>query len=194
MSQTFCKEAISPSISSKVMHTGGSRRITLALLPDGATRWDDLPPATAPEATPAIRDTLSLARQQWVFYDTALQRLDRRARTPQHALQCEAAGVVTAMLAGAARVLAGRQAELQGTVSFMFQPVPQGALPTLMAATDPAAKPGGYYGPQGFMEVRGLPGEASAPGRSLDVAVARKLWDVSEELSGVRFPERAAAA
>ena len=78
--------------------------------------------------------------------------------------------------------------------SFMFQPVPQGALPTLMAATDPAAKPGGYYGPQGFMEVRGLPGDASAPGRSLDVAVARKLWDVSEELSGVRFPQRAAAA
>jgi NAD(P)-dependent dehydrogenase (short-subunit alcohol dehydrogenase family) len=79
-------------------------------------------------------------------------------------------------------------------LSFIFQPVPQGALPTLMAATDPAAKPGGYYGPQGFMEIRGLPGEASAPGQSLDVAVARRLWDVSEELSGVRFPERAAAA
>jgi len=77
---------------------------------------------------------------------------------------------------------------------FVFQPVPQGALPTLMAATDPAAKPGGYYGPQGFMEMRGLPGNASPPSQSLDVAVARRLWDVSEELSGVRFPERAAAA
>lgn len=77
---------------------------------------------------------------------------------------------------------------------FIFQPVPQGALPTLMAATDPAAKPGGYYGPQGFMEVRGLPGDASPPNQSLDLAVARRLWDVSEELSGVRFPERAAAA
>ena len=78
--------------------------------------------------------------------------------------------------------------------AFMFQPVPQGALPTLMAATDPSAKPGGYYGPQGFMEVRGIPGEASPPSQSLDLAVARRLWDVSEELSGVCFPERAAAA
>jgi len=79
-------------------------------------------------------------------------------------------------------------------LSFIFQPVPQGALPTLMAATDPAAKPGGYYGPKGFMEIRGLPGEADAPSQSLDRDVARRLWEVSEELSGVRFPERAAAA
>jgi hypothetical protein len=38
----------------------------------------------APEATPTIRDTLSLARQQWVFFDNALQRMDHHARTPQH--------------------------------------------------------------------------------------------------------------
>ena len=79
-------------------------------------------------------------------------------------------------------------------LSVMFQPVPQGALPTLMAATDPGAKPGGYYGPQGLLEIRGLPGEASAPGQSLDIAAARRLWDVSEELSGVRFPTLAMAA
>jgi NAD(P)-dependent dehydrogenase (short-subunit alcohol dehydrogenase family) len=78
--------------------------------------------------------------------------------------------------------------------TFLFQPVPMGALPTLMAATDPSAKPGGYYGPQGVMEVRGVPGDASPPGQSLDLTVARRLWDVSEELSGVRFPERAVAA
>jgi NAD(P)-dependent dehydrogenase (short-subunit alcohol dehydrogenase family) len=78
--------------------------------------------------------------------------------------------------------------------SFLFQPVPQGALPTLMAATDPAAKPGGYYGPRGLFEIRGEPGEASPPSHSLDAAIARRLWDVSEELSRVRFPIRAEAA
>ncbi len=72
--------------------------------------------------------------------------------------------------------------------SFLFQPVPQGALPTLMAATDPQAKPGGYYGPQGLLEMRGRPGEASPPGQSLDEAVAHRLWDISEELSGIHFP------
>ena len=79
-------------------------------------------------------------------------------------------------------------------LGFLFQPVSQGALPTLFAATDPAARPGGYYGPQGFFEMRGEVGEASPPSQSLDAAVARRLWDVSEELSGVRFPERAIAA
>ncbi len=76
-------------------------------------------------------------------------------------------------------------------LSLLFQPVPQAALPTLMAATDPQAKPGGYYGPQALFEIRGRPGPASAPARSLDLAVAHKLWEVSEELSGTRFPARA---
>jgi NAD(P)-dependent dehydrogenase (short-subunit alcohol dehydrogenase family) len=79
-------------------------------------------------------------------------------------------------------------------LSFLFQPVAMGALPSLFAATAPDASPGGYYGPKGMMEVRGEVGEASRPNQSLDVAVARRLWDVSEELSGVRFPERAIAA
>lgn len=77
-------------------------------------------------------------------------------------------------------------------LSMLFQPVPQGALPTLMAATDPHAKRGGYYGPQGLFETRGRPGEASAPAQSLDRAVARRLWEVSEQLAGVRFPALAA--
>ncbi len=79
-------------------------------------------------------------------------------------------------------------------LSVLFQPVPLGALPTLMAATDPHAKRGGYYGPQGLFEIRGRPGEASAPARSLDLAVARRLWEVSEQLGGIRFPALATAA
>lgn len=77
---------------------------------------------------------------------------------------------------------------------FMFAPVPQAALPTLFAATSPEAKAGGYYGPDGFMEVRGEVGVAKSPSQSLDVAVARRLWDVSENLSGLRFPFAARAA
>lgn len=79
-------------------------------------------------------------------------------------------------------------------MQFLFQPVEMGALPTLMAATDPAAKPGGYYGPTGIMEMRGAPGEAKPPRQALDIAVAKRLWDVSEELSGARFPRMGLAA
>lgn len=79
-------------------------------------------------------------------------------------------------------------------LSFLFQPVPQGALPTLMAATAPDAIPGSYYGPQGLMEVRGKPGLASTPKQALDTAVAGRLWEVSEQLAGVHFPQVARAA
>lgn len=78
--------------------------------------------------------------------------------------------------------------------SFLFQPVPRGALPSLLAATGHDVDPGGYYGPNGIMEVRGLAARARAPQQSSDEEVARRLWDVSEELTGLRFPNRAQAA
>jgi len=42
---------------------------------------------SAPEVTTTIREELSLARQQWVFFDNALSRLDRQARTPRHSAE-----------------------------------------------------------------------------------------------------------
>lgn len=78
--------------------------------------------------------------------------------------------------------------------SFLFQSVAQGALPTLFAATSPDARPGGYYGPDGFAEMKGEVTDAKPPQQALDLAVAQKLWDVSEQLTGLRFPTLARAA
>jgi len=63
-----------------------------------------------------------------------------------------------------------------------------GALPTLRAATDPAVLGGQYYGPGGRFEVRGHPRLVTSSPESYDLAVQRRLWGVSEELTGVRFP------
>ena len=61
-----------------------------------------------------------------------------------------------------------------------------GALPTLFAAT--AEIPGGsFVGPDGFQEMRGKPKLVKAIARAHDEAVARRLWEVSEDLTGVRF-------
>lgn len=62
----------------------------------------------------------------------------------------------------------------------------EGALPTLYAATSPEAAPGGYYGPDGFREMRGRRVVAAqvAP-QALDLGMARRLWAVCEELTGV---------
>ncbi|KFL29857.1 short-chain dehydrogenase [Devosia riboflavina] len=68
---------------------------------------------------------------------------------------------------------------------FIFQPAAQGALPTLYAATSPAAVPGAYYGPHAFGEIRGYPAFSKVPERAADQAVARRLWQVSEQLAGI---------
>jgi NAD(P)-dependent dehydrogenase (short-subunit alcohol dehydrogenase family) len=63
-----------------------------------------------------------------------------------------------------------------------------GAMPTLRAAVDPAAQGGSYWGPQGLFELSGAPGPAKISKRAHDVKMAAALWDVSEELTTVRFP------
>ncbi|MFC3831358.1 MULTISPECIES: SDR family oxidoreductase [Deinococcus] len=71
---------------------------------------------------------------------------------------------------------------------FLFQPAAQGAVPTLYAATAPAARPGHYYGPNRLGETRGHPAEARIPPQATDRSAAERLWRVSEELTGVAFP------
>jgi NAD(P)-dependent dehydrogenase (short-subunit alcohol dehydrogenase family) len=63
-----------------------------------------------------------------------------------------------------------------------------GALPTLYAATAANAKPGGYYGPTGLMELKGPPGAAAVAPRARDLVVAARLWDISETLADVHWP------
>ncbi len=63
----------------------------------------------------------------------------------------------------------------------------QGALPTLYAATAPNVPGGTYYGPDGFMEMKGHPTKVKSNDRSHDKAVAKRLWTVSEDMTGVQF-------
>ena len=72
---------------------------------------------------------------------------------------------------------------------FLFQPAARGALPTLYAATDPSARAGAYYGPDGLGEIRGLPAAAKVPEAANDLDAASKLWEVSERLSDIRFDD-----
>jgi NAD(P)-dependent dehydrogenase (short-subunit alcohol dehydrogenase family) len=68
------------------------------------------------------------------------------------------------------------------------------ALPTLFAASSPEAKGGGYYGPNGFYQLKGPPAQAKIMPHAKDRAVAAKLWDVSATLTGVSFDEVVVAA
>ncbi len=74
------------------------------------------------------------------------------------------------------------------------QSADMGALPTLYAATVPDLPSGTFIGPDGFMEQRGHPRIVTAAGKAYDQRAWRRLWDVSEELTGVHYEFRAAAA
>jgi NAD(P)-dependent dehydrogenase (short-subunit alcohol dehydrogenase family) len=64
-----------------------------------------------------------------------------------------------------------------------------GALPTLYAATSPDVTGGGYYGPTGWMEMRGeRVGNAEIAPQARDAKSAQNLWEICETLTGVRFP------
>jgi len=107
-----------------------------------------------------------------------------------------AAGVPTAALAahpGTARTSLTRHlpAGLElGNRTFgrpFAQSAAMGALPTLRAATDPAARGGQYYGPGGWLEMMGYPRLVSGTARARDSQAQRRLWQESEGLTGVIF-------
>lgn len=70
---------------------------------------------------------------------------------------------------------------------FVAMKPPQGALPTLRAATDPEAVGGDYYGPNGFLQIRGYPKRISMVKQAQDTGDAARLWEISEELTGVSY-------
>jgi NAD(P)-dependent dehydrogenase (short-subunit alcohol dehydrogenase family) len=82
-----------------------------------------------------------------------------------------------------------RAADLFNVISnrLFAQDAEAGAQPTIYAAV--AEIPGNsYVGPDGFQELRGRPKLVGRTAAAQDVGTARRLWDVSEELTGVHFP------
>lgn len=100
--------------------------------------------------------------------------------------------------------LQARAPEMDGSVTrkllmdvanaVLAQPAAKGALPTLYAATASDVQGGEYYGPGGFMNMRGAPERQRSAEQSYDRETARKLWDVSEELTEVEFDLEAMVA
>lgn len=62
-----------------------------------------------------------------------------------------------------------------------------GAMPQIRAASDPSVKGGEYYGPSGFMELAGRPVKVKSSKQSYDSSLAKRLWEMSEELTGVKY-------
>ena len=70
---------------------------------------------------------------------------------------------------------------------WMMQSAAMGALPTIRAAVDTAVTGGDYFGPKGSGERSGYPVVVQANDAAHNSADAQKLWQISEELTGVRY-------
>jgi NAD(P)-dependent dehydrogenase (short-subunit alcohol dehydrogenase family) len=82
----------------------------------------------------------------------------------------------------------GMKGRIVGAMLTLFaQSDDRGAWPLLYAATAPQAHGGGYYGPDGIAEIKGTPVEVKPKPRALDPAAGKRLWEVSEMLTGVRY-------
>ena len=93
----------------------------------------------------------------------------------------------------------GARSELNRNMPWMFRgenwglarpithSVQRGALPILRAATDPDAVGGQYYGPDGRFEFTGAPTLIESTALSHDESLQRRLWDASEQLTGVVY-------
>lgn len=148
----------------------------------GAINFDDLQAERGYKAMPVY----SQSKLACIMFAVELSRRSRAAGWGVQSLAAHPGISRTDLLTNQAD---GRSAAgiVRRLMPFLFQPVWQGALPTLYAATDPNAQDGAYYGPDGMGGTRGYPTIEKLPQQALDASVASKLWDVSETLTGVKF-------
>jgi NAD(P)-dependent dehydrogenase (short-subunit alcohol dehydrogenase family) len=131
--------------------------------------------------------------QRWLAYGQSklanllfMQELQRRLETADSSLRSVAAhpGYAATNLQFHTQSI---QDKLMGLGNHVFaQSAAMGALPTLYAATEDI--PGGaYVGPDGLAEQRGHPHLVGMSGAARNTESARKLWEESEELTGVSY-------
>ena len=149
----------------------------------GRIDFDDLQGARAYNGSKAYSQS-KLANLMFAY------ELDRLAREAGSRLVSVAAhpGVATTGFIAATQMAAFKVAIGNLAFGIFGQDAASGALPGLYAATMPDVQGGQYWGPDGFLEIRGTPALAKPSRHALDRAVWRRLWTVSEELTGVVYP------
>ena len=180
--------ALTGLLLGRLLDTPGSRVVTVSSIGHrmgtGAMRFDDLQSERGYRPWPA-------------YYQSKLANL---LFTYELQSRLAAAGAATIALAahpGNARTDLWRHTPwltrtlyrpgLRALTFWFAQGAPAGALATLRAATDPAARGGEYYGPPGRLQYTGHPVRVESSARSHDRADARRLWEVSERLTGVSY-------
>jgi NAD(P)-dependent dehydrogenase (short-subunit alcohol dehydrogenase family) len=152
---------------------------------------------SAPLGDPRVQDgryqpwpTYGQSKLANLLFTYELDRRLRRAELPVKALAAHPGFASTHLAANGqyGRAVGGRASILDGAIKLVSpNTAAQGAWPTLMAAT--AELPGATYcGPDGFLEWGGRPRITTSNKLSNNEAAQRRLWELSEEITGITYP------
>jgi NAD(P)-dependent dehydrogenase (short-subunit alcohol dehydrogenase family) len=124
-----------------------------------------------------------------LLFTYELQRRLESAGKAAISVACHPGYAATNLQAAGPRMAGSRFMEAMMEIGnrLFSQSAAMGALPTLYAATSPEVRGADYIGPDGFMENNGHPRKTASTTRSHDRDAARRLWQVSEELTAVRY-------
>ncbi|HPE21893.1 MAG TPA: oxidoreductase [Bacteroidales bacterium] len=114
-----------------------------------------------------------------------LQHRLERAGSSTISVACHPGITVTNLLSRGSGKETGRV--MKALMRIVAQPASMGSLPTLYAATHPDLRGGEYIGPDGPGNTKGYPVLTNDPARLYKPDLAARLWEVSEELTGVRY-------
>jgi NAD(P)-dependent dehydrogenase (short-subunit alcohol dehydrogenase family) len=151
----------------------------------GRIRFDDLHGQRAYKKW----DAYGQSKLANLLFTYELQRRFERAAARAISVACHPGYAATNLQVSGPRMARSKGMERVWTLAnaLFSQSAAMGALPTLYAATAPDVEGGDYVGPGRFFENRGYPGKARSSPRSHDRDAAARLWEVSAELTGVRY-------
>ncbi len=170
--------ALTSLLLPKLAETPGSRIVVTASLAHnrGNIQWDDLNAERGYNRANRYSDS-KLAN---MLHFAELDRRLRAAGSPITALGCHPGVAATDLMRHS-----GPFQVFTPLLGLLLNTAEKGAWPALQAATAPDAKPGGYYGPQSLMDMRGVSGLARRSADALNPELARRLWDRSIEMTGI---------
>jgi NAD(P)-dependent dehydrogenase (short-subunit alcohol dehydrogenase family) len=178
--------ALTGLLLARLLETLGSRIVTVSSEGHarGAIDFDDLQSANGYSPEHAYYQS-KLANLLFAY---ELDRRLRAAGADTSSLACHPGIVLTNLYSTRTKLERAMLSPHLRVLNFwLVQSTRMGALPTLRAATDPAAEGGEFYGPPGRGYV-GYPVRAESSARSYDHGVQRRLWQESERLTNVRYP------
>lgn len=179
--------ALTGLLLDRLLETPGARVVTVSSGAHraGRLRFDDL------HWERGYRKWLAYAQSKLanLLFAYELQRRLDAARAAAISVACHPGYAATNLqVAGPRMAGSSLQERVMLVANRLFsQSAEMGALPTLYAATHPSVRGGDYIGPDGFGELWGHPRKVSSNRRSRDPESARRLWELSERLTGVRY-------